>query len=90
MIIPKLFGPKGSGSYWTAYDWGKSAKAGMEYAGKEYSGEYNFIETAMYWPITHMVAPKKEALKCIACHKKDGRLSKLGDFSFKALKQKNK
>ncbi len=87
-VVPKLFGSKGSGSYWTTYDWNKSVTAGMEYIGQEFSGELDFIETAMYWPITHMVAPKDQALKCMACHKTDGILKDLGDFSFKALKKK--
>jgi hypothetical protein len=28
----------------------------------------------MYWPITHMVAPKDKALGCVECHTKGGRL----------------
>jgi len=88
LVVPKLFGPKGSDSYWTAYDWKKSVQAGMDYIGVEFSGELDFVETEMYWPITHMVAPKEQALKCTECHKTNGRLASLGDFSFKALKKK--
>jgi hypothetical protein len=29
----------------------------------------------MYWPITHMVAPKDEALDCADCHSENGRLA---------------
>jgi hypothetical protein len=28
----------------------------------------------MYWPITHMVAPKDKAMGCSECHAKGGRL----------------
>lgn len=76
-IYPKLFGPKGSGAYWSDFDWKKSAKAGMKYAGKPFSGEVGFVETKMYWPLTHMVAPKEEALKCSECHSRNGRLKNL-------------
>ena len=33
-----------------------------------YSGKYNFVETEMYWPINHMVAPVEKSLKCTDCH----------------------
>ena len=46
----------------------------MEAAGAKFSGEYKFINTEMSWPITHMVAPKDDALSCQQCHKKGGRL----------------
>ncbi len=44
------------------YDYSKSIKAGMEYAGLPYSCEFGFIETRMNWFITHMVAPKEKAV----------------------------
>ena len=28
----------------------------------------------MYWPTTHMVQPKENALQCTACHGAEGRL----------------
>lgn len=65
LIIPKLFGP---GGYWKTFDWNAASKLGMEAVNLEYSGEYGFIETEMYWPINHMVAPKMNALKCMDCH----------------------
>jgi octaheme c-type cytochrome (tetrathionate reductase family) len=67
-IIPRLFGPVGSGAYWKNFDWNLAAKAGMEYNELPYSGSYDFIETSMNWPITHMVAPKEDALQCNDCH----------------------
>jgi hypothetical protein len=49
----------------------------MKYAGLPWSGKVGFIETRMYWPITHMVAPKTKALGCAECHGRDGRLAGL-------------
>jgi hypothetical protein len=79
-VKPKLFGPKGSGAYWSDFDWDKSIAEGMEYAGLEYSGTYGFVETEMYWPISHMVSPKEDALSCVECHSRGGRLEKLAGF----------
>jgi octaheme c-type cytochrome (tetrathionate reductase family) len=80
LIVPKLFGPKESGAYWTNYDWDLAAAKGMEYVGEEWSGESDWIQTEMFWPLTHMVAPKEQALDCVACHAPEGRLSTLTDF----------
>ncbi len=65
LIIPKLFG---EGGYWKTFDWDGASKLGMAAAAIPYSGSYGFIETKMYWPINHMVAPKEDALKCTDCH----------------------
>ena len=46
----------------------------MAAAGAQYSGKMDFVETEMSWPITHMVAPKEDALRCAQCHKENGRL----------------
>ncbi len=56
------------------YDWDKALKVGMASMGAEYSGELAFVETEMSWPITHMVAPKEDALRCSQCHRDEGRL----------------
>ena len=42
-----------------------------------FSGKVDFIETVSMWPITHMVAPAKDALGCEACHASGGRLEKV-------------
>ena len=47
----------------------------MKDAGLPFSGKVDFIETEMYWPIAHMVAPKEKALACTECHSKNGRLA---------------
>jgi len=59
---------------WHNYDWQKAIGAGMKAAKLPYSGEYGFVDTEMTWPITHMVAPKHDALACEQCHSKSGRL----------------
>ncbi len=79
LLIPHLFG---KGGYWSTLDWNKAFKDGMEYAGLTYSGEFGVIETEMFWPIDHMVAPKEEALKCTDCHAEEGNESIL---NWKAL-----
>jgi octaheme c-type cytochrome (tetrathionate reductase family) len=80
MVVPKLFGPKGSGSYWTEYDWKKAISAGMDYVDLPFSGEYDFVETEYVFQTTHMVAPKENALACTECHSKQGRLANLTGF----------
>ncbi len=71
LIVPKLFGEDG---FWKTFDWEQSAVLGMKAAGLEYSGSLGWIETEMYWPIHHQVAPKSGALKCGNCHFKKGRM----------------
>jgi octaheme c-type cytochrome (tetrathionate reductase family) len=80
ILIPKLFGPKGTGAYWAEYDWKKSFTAGMTYADLPFSGEFDFVETQYVYPITHMVAPKEQALSCQECHSQSGRLANLTGF----------
>lgn len=69
LIVPKLFG-----GYWKEYDWDKAAKEGMKSANLEYSGNYGFVSTEMYWKLNHMVSPKNQSLKCKDCHGDAGRL----------------
>ena len=79
LVVPHLFG-KDDTAYWANFDWDKAIAAGMEYVGAPYSGQYDFIETEMYWPITHMVAPATEAVRCQECHTSEG-----GRLDFNAL-----
>ncbi|QFU21208.1 tetrathionate reductase family octaheme c-type cytochrome [Shewanella eurypsychrophilus] len=77
-ITAKTFG---EGGYWSEFDWDLAAKLGMQAnetmvkKGLEYSGEYGFAATEMWWRINHMVSPKEEALKCNDCHKKGTRMN---------------
>jgi octaheme c-type cytochrome (tetrathionate reductase family) len=65
---------------WGNFDFGNAIRAGMEQLGKPYSGQFGFIETYSYWPTTHMVAPKEQALACAECHARKGRLAALAGF----------
>jgi hypothetical protein len=69
-----LLQPKtvGEGGYWTEFDWDLAARLGAEAAGIPYSGAYDFADTEMYWTLTHMVAPKENALQCSDCHDEEG------------------
>nr|WP_321443427.1 tetrathionate reductase family octaheme c-type cytochrome [uncultured Cohaesibacter sp.] len=60
---------------WTGFDWSKSVPAAMDYIGRDFSGKLGFVDTHMYWPITHMVAPKEDAVRCAECHTKQSRLA---------------
>lgn len=80
LVAPYTAGPKGSGAFWGDYDWDTAIKTGMEKAGLPYSGKHDFVSTTMLWPITHMVAPAKDALSCKDCHDRNGRLEGVEGF----------
>ena len=71
LLVPKTVG---EGGYWTEFDWDLAAQLGSEMTGLDYSGEYGFTSTIMYWPITHMVAPSEQALQCYDCHSENSRM----------------
>ena len=71
LLQPNTVGPEG---YWTLFDWDLALQNGSEVSGLPYSGNYDFTETEMYWPITHMVQPAENALQCTACHSENGRM----------------
>lgn len=50
----------------------------MKDANLPFSGQVGFIKTYSYWPTTHMVAPKENALACMECHSASGRLDGIG------------
>lgn len=81
LVVNHVFG-KDDSAFWTNFDYPKAIRFGMEYAGLPWSGQIGFVETRMYWPITHMVAPKDQAVKCGECHTAalSGRLASLGGF----------
>jgi octaheme c-type cytochrome (tetrathionate reductase family) len=76
LIAPHLAG-KDNTAYWTNLNWEKAAAAGMEAIHQPFSGKVSFIATESMWPITHMVAPAKDALQCQSCHASGGRLEKV-------------
>nr|CRH06649.1 putative Cytochrome c family protein [Candidatus Magnetococcus massalia] len=68
-------------AFWYSFDWKKALEAGAKAKGAPpFSGQYAFVETEMYWPITHMVAAAADALSCEACHQQGGRLDHLTEF----------
>lgn len=81
LVVNHVFGDDDT-ALWKHYDYAKSIKAGMDYAGLPYSGKFGFIETQMNWFITHMVAPKEKAVPCQECHTRaaDGRLAEITDI----------
>ena len=62
------------GGFWETFDWPSALELGAQDAGLNYSGQYGFAETWMYWPTTHMVQPKENALQCDDCHGENGRM----------------
>lgn len=71
LLQPETAGPEG---FWKHFDWDRALQAGAEDSGLPYSGEYGFAPTTMYWPQTHMVAPKERSLQCVDCHSEGGRM----------------
>lgn len=74
LVMPHVAGNDDT-AYWKNLKWGSAIKTGMDSVRAKFSGNVDFIETEMYWPITHMVAPKEKSVGCIECHAKDGRLA---------------
>ncbi len=79
LAVLHLFG-KDPNAYWANFDMQKAAAAGMQRAGLPFSGKLGWVETEYLWPLTHMVAPAKDALACESCHARDGRLAGLTGF----------
>ncbi|MBI5255912.1 MAG: tetrathionate reductase family octaheme c-type cytochrome [Burkholderiales bacterium] len=76
LVVTHLAGNDDS-AYWTNLDWEKAVAAGMATVNRSFSGQVDFVETLSQWPITHMVAPKDNALGCADCHARGGRLDKV-------------
>ena len=70
LVVAKLFG---KGGYWDTYKWDDAAEQGMKTINLAFSGKIGFVETEMYWPINHMVAPAGQSLKCTDCHSRRGQ-----------------
>ncbi len=71
----------GKGGLWVDFNWETSLTEGMKIAGLPWSGEWEFVETEMYLPISHMVSPKENSLSCVDCHsRQNSRLASLTDF----------
>ena len=64
----------GKDGFWTNFDWNNAFTIAAPITGLQYSGQYDFTTTYMYWPTTHMVQSSKKALQCNDCHGENGRL----------------
>jgi octaheme c-type cytochrome (tetrathionate reductase family) len=67
-------GGDGGGGFWETFDWPSALQLGADDTGMDYSGQYGFAETWMYWPTTHMVQAKENALQCDECHTANSRM----------------
>jgi len=79
-IHKKLLAPllSGKNGYWTTFDMNDAIKHGNKTLGIPYSGEFDYVETTYAFPITHMVAPKENALNCTQCHiRENSRLASI-------------
>jgi octaheme c-type cytochrome (tetrathionate reductase family) len=65
LIVPHLFGP---GGYWKTLDWQKSFQDGMDAVDLEYSGDFKWVDTVMYWGLRHETMPAENAIGCAQCH----------------------
>jgi octaheme c-type cytochrome (tetrathionate reductase family) len=74
LVYNHLWGADDS-AYWGNFDLKKAIAAGMEIEKRPFSGEIGFLRTVSSWPITHMVAPKGDAVACRECHSRDSRLA---------------
>lgn len=69
LIVPHLWG-----GFWKDFDWNKASETGMKSVNLPYSGEYEFVETEMFWPLNHEIVKGEQALKCLDCHGVNGRM----------------
>ncbi len=74
LVIPNLFPTNPETAYWANWDWNLAAEGGQAVAGYEFSGELGWVNTVMYWPLTHQVSPADQALACEACHSQESIL----------------
>ncbi len=79
LLLPHTVGDDYA-SYFRNMDWTSAIEVAMAHAGLPFSGEIGFVETAYFWPSTHMVAPKEDALACNDCHSRNGRLAGVPGF----------
>jgi len=69
-VVPNLHGEEG---FWEKFDWARALQVGSEVSGLPYSGLYDFAETEMYLPLSHMVNTSDQSLQCRDCHGENGR-----------------
>jgi len=80
LLVPHTampYGERDDTSFWQNFKWEAALRAGAQASGQKFGGKFDFAATEYTWPITHMVAPKEDALTCTQCHSKSGRLQKV-------------
>ena len=78
LLAPMLSGEKG---YWETFDMNAAIEHGNKTIGIPYSGEFDYVETTYAFPITHMVAPKENAVNCTQCHiRENSRLASITEL----------
>lgn len=80
LLVNHVYSPTDDSALWTNFDWAKALQAGTSIAEQPYSGQFDFIETEMYWPISHMVGPADSAVQCSSCHASNSRLNGIPDI----------
>jgi octaheme c-type cytochrome (tetrathionate reductase family) len=88
LLVPHTAVPDDT-AFWFNFDWDMALKAGATATGQPYSGQHGFVKTEMLWPITHMVAPSKNAVACASCHTSADK-SRLGDLPGAYLPARNR
>jgi len=73
-LISPLLSSKGVSLFSTA-DWNTVARQGMSALRLPYSGTFGFAPTVTYRRINHGVAPAAQALDCLDCHGRAGRMN---------------
>ncbi len=74
LLYAQLYDETGTKGFWNKFDWDEALRDGAEASGQPFSGNYTFVETAMYIGINHEVVPKEYALECNDCHSENGRI----------------
>jgi len=97
LALPHLFSKDkhNETAFWKNKDWQAALVHGMEHSNayeqgaenRSFTGKLKWVETEMYWPITHMVAPKEQALTCANCHSEDSRMAGLEGIYVPGLHQ---
>ncbi len=74
LVFNHLWGADNT-AFWGNFNIKKAIAAGMAIEHRPFSGQIGFLKTVSNWPITHMVAPKEDAVKCAECHSRNSRLA---------------
>ena len=73
-LISPLLTPRGNALF-SGSDWDTIAREGMKALVVPYSGQYGVAPTAIYRRINHGVVPTEDALGCLDCHGREGRIN---------------